>query len=77
MAKKNAALTRNTVRYQKLPTNDNDGFVDMQFEKPERKIPWKAIALACILFIGGSILILIASLLISGHIDAKVIHQIF
>ncbi|XP_013779775.1 transmembrane protein 230-like isoform X1 [Limulus polyphemus] len=69
MAKKNASAG-SSVRYHKLSRTD-DGFIDLQFEKPNVKIPWKAILLAVFLFIMGSILIIIGSLLLTGHIEAK------
>ncbi|XP_076368535.1 uncharacterized protein LOC143255951 isoform X3 [Tachypleus tridentatus] len=70
MAKKNAS-GNSVVRYHKISQID-DGFVDLQFEKPQVKIPWKAITLAVFLFVVGIVLIIIGSLLLTGYIDAKV-----
>ncbi|XP_076368543.1 transmembrane protein 230-like isoform X4 [Tachypleus tridentatus] len=69
MAKKNAS-GNSVVRYHKISQID-DGFVDLQFEKPQVKIPWKAITLAVFLFVVGIVLIIIGSLLLTGYIDAK------
>lgn len=66
------------VRYRKLATKDNDFDTDetdgseilsSQFEKPPVKIPWKAIIYACVLLIGGSVLLVIGCLIVTGHID--------
>jgi len=59
-----------SVRYHRLARVD-DGFVDLQFEKPKAKVPWKALLLATALFAMGSSLIIISALLMSGYIDAK------
>ncbi|EDO37093.1 predicted protein [Nematostella vectensis] len=61
--------SRNSVRYQKL--SNDDGFVDAQFIKPEPKVPWRAICLAIGLFTVGTILLVIGSLLFTGHFDVK------
>lgn len=37
-----------------------------------KKIPWKAILLAFFLCLGGALLLVVGSLIVSGHIDAKV-----
>jgi hypothetical protein len=40
--------------------------------KPKVRIPWKAIGLAAVLFLGGTLLLVLGSLLVAGRIDAKV-----
>lgn len=66
MAKKNA-VNVSSARYHKLKQVD-DGFIDLQFQKPEPKIPWKAIMLALFLFLVGTIMLVFASLMFSGYI---------
>lgn len=58
------------VDYTKLQSTDN-GFVDAQFVTPPQKVPWKAVALATLLFISGSLLLILGSLMVSGSIDTK------
>ncbi|GFR75665.1 transmembrane protein 230-like [Elysia marginata] len=63
-----------TSKYKRLSTPRNaagDGFLDIQFEKPPPKIPYKAILLAAALFLAGSALIIVGSLLLTGYINAK------
>lgn len=45
--------------------------MDLQFEKPPTKTPYKAILLATLLFVVGSTLIIVGALLLAGVINAK------
>ncbi|XP_012872061.1 PREDICTED: exocyst complex component 2 [Dipodomys ordii] len=56
------------VKYSRLSSTD-DGYIDLQFKKSPPKIPYKAIALATVLFLIGAFLIIIGSLLLSGYIS--------
>nr|XP_042132212.1 transmembrane protein 230 isoform X2 [Peromyscus maniculatus bairdii] len=56
------------VKYSRLSSTD-DGYIDLQFKKSPPKIPYKAIALATVLFLIGTFLIIIGSLLLSGYIS--------
>ncbi|CAH1249910.1 TMEM230 [Branchiostoma lanceolatum] len=59
------------ARYSRLP-QDDDGFIDLQFERPPRKVPYKAIGLAAVLFLLGSALLTVGALLLSGvYIDPQ------
>ncbi|XP_045188509.2 transmembrane protein 230-like [Mercenaria mercenaria] len=58
------------VKYKKMNRNKDD-FLDIQFQKPPPKFPTKAIALATTLFVVGSVLLVVGSLLMTGYIDAK------
>ena len=64
-----------SVRYHKVGSSytasDPDAYTSLQFEKSEPRIPWRAIRTAAILFIVGSILITVGSLLLTGYIDAQ------
>lgn len=60
----------NGVRYSKL-ASDDDGYIDLQFKKSPPKVPYKAIALATVLFLIGSILITIGSLLLAGYFEVE------
>ncbi|WAR22282.1 TM230-like protein [Mya arenaria] len=58
-----------TVKFKKMRRRDDDSFSDIQ--KPPPKFPKKAIALATVLFLVGSALIVVGALLLTGYIDAK------
>lgn len=46
--------------------------LNIKFERSSSpKIPWRAIALAFGLFLGGTLFLILGSLLVSGHIDSK------
>ncbi|XP_031777744.1 uncharacterized protein LOC100114926 isoform X2 [Nasonia vitripennis] len=54
------------VDYTQLTETDN-GFVDSQFVSPPIKIPWKAITLATLLFVGGTVMLVTGSLIYSDR----------
>ena len=58
------------VKYSRLSCAD-DGYIDLQFRKSPPKIPYKAIALATVLFFIGAFLIIIGSLLLAGYIGKE------
>lgn len=58
------------VDYTKLAATDS-GFIDAQFASPPQKIPWKAVTLAATLLVTGTVLLILGSLVVSGHIDVK------
>ncbi|XP_067268878.1 transmembrane protein 230b [Pseudorasbora parva] len=62
------------VRYSKL-ASDDDGYIDLQFKRSPPKVPYKAIALATVLFLIGSILITIGSLLLAGYFGVDDEHR--
>lgn len=70
MAKMSRFRFRRPDGYTPVP-NDDSGFSDSQFEVPPPKIPWKAISLAAFLFIVGTVLLTVGSLIVTGHIDTK------
>ncbi|XP_011494787.1 PREDICTED: transmembrane protein 230 isoform X2 [Ceratosolen solmsi marchali] len=72
MSRRKGARERqyDNVDYTQLTETDN-GFVDSQFTTPPIKIPWKAISLATLLFVGGTVMLVIGSLIVSGQIDTK------
>ncbi|XP_045151523.1 transmembrane protein 230 isoform X3 [Echinops telfairi] len=63
-----AGLPSSKVKYSRLASTD-DGYIDLQFKKSPPKIPYKAIALATVLFLIGTFLIIIGSLLLAGYIS--------
>ncbi|KAL5021297.1 hypothetical protein ScPMuIL_000452 [Solemya velum] len=67
---KRSAVSETAAKYHRLQRAD-DGFIDLQFEKPPPKIPYKAILLAAVLFLTGSLLIIIGALLLTGYISSE------
>uniref|UniRef100_A0A3Q1CNH7 Transmembrane protein 230 n=1 Tax=Amphiprion ocellaris TaxID=80972 RepID=A0A3Q1CNH7_AMPOC len=59
-------ISNSKVRYSRLATDD-DGYIDLQFKRSPPKVPYKAIALATVLFLIGSLLIIIGALLLAGY----------
>lgn len=58
------------AKYHRL-NKSGEGYTDLQFQRPPPKVPYKAISLATSLFVVGSVLIIIGSMLLTGYIDAK------
>lgn len=59
-----------TYQYQRL-SQDDSGFVDAQFKAPSVRVPWKSVILAVALFVMGTLLLVLGSLLVTGHIDEQ------
>uniref|UniRef100_UPI00358E012A transmembrane protein 230 isoform X1 n=2 Tax=Myxine glutinosa TaxID=7769 RepID=UPI00358E012A len=57
------------VKYE--PLANHDGYIDLQFKRPPPRVPYKAIAMATVLFLLGSLLIVIGACLLTGVIDSK------
>ncbi|KAK1800675.1 hypothetical protein P4O66_005880 [Electrophorus voltai] len=60
----------NSVKYSRLAESD-EGYIDLQFKRTPPKVPYKAIALAVFLFLVGSLLIIVGSLLLAGYIHVS------
>ncbi|KAI4881593.1 hypothetical protein NFI96_022903 [Prochilodus magdalenae] len=74
-----SGLPSSKVRYSKL-ASDDDGYIDLQdphrtttgqFKRSPPKVPYKAIALATVLFLIGTVLIVIGALLLSGYFGVQ------
>ncbi|KAM8974863.1 transmembrane protein 230 isoform 2-T2 [Pelodytes ibericus] len=63
-----ASIPSSKIKYSKLSDTD-EGYIDLQFKRSPPKIPYKAIALATVLFMIGTLLIVIGSLLLAGYIS--------
>ncbi|KAI5620059.1 transmembrane protein 230 [Silurus asotus] len=63
-------ISNNKVKYSRLADSD-EGYIDLQFKKSPPKVPYKAIALATFLFLVGSLLIIIGSLLLTRYIHVE------
>ncbi|ETE68109.1 hypothetical protein L345_06094, partial [Ophiophagus hannah] len=66
-----ASIPSSKVKYSKLACTD-EGYIDLQFKKSPPKVPYKAIALATVLFLIGTLLIIIGALLLAGYISQGV-----
>ncbi|KAL7846945.1 hypothetical protein SRHO_G00219250 [Serrasalmus rhombeus] len=64
----NGGISNNKVKYSRVADSD-EGYIDLQFKRSPPKVPYKAIALATFLFLVGSLLIIIGSLLLAGSIE--------
>ncbi len=64
----------NSFRYHRLEKESQ--YSELQFKHKEPPIPIKAILIALIMFIAGSIMILIGALLFTGQINNKVIKKL-
>ncbi|KJE94012.1 hypothetical protein CAOG_08809 [Capsaspora owczarzaki ATCC 30864] len=64
------AIKRTGASLQRMLTSrkQQEDFVDAQFIKPPVKVPWRAIGLALLLFLIGSILLTFGSLILTGKI---------
>ncbi|XP_073997461.1 transmembrane protein 230-like [Rhodnius prolixus] len=60
-----------SVKYRKLHKKTDDSYIDEQFSHETPKIPWKAICLAAMLFLGGIFLLITGILIVTGHLDTK------
>lgn len=61
------------VQYQQLDQTDSNNYADLQFQpQAVQKVPWKAIGLALLLCVGGLVMLIVGSLIVSGHLDTKV-----
>ncbi|RHZ46530.1 hypothetical protein Glove_615g15 [Diversispora epigaea] len=58
---------RNSRNYIQL--NEDGGFTDAQFRRPVQPIPWNSIILASLLFVLGSLGIILGSLIETGIIS--------
>ncbi|CAL4166805.1 unnamed protein product, partial [Meganyctiphanes norvegica] len=72
MVRKDARTYSSSVQYQRL-SHDDSGFCAEQFKesRKQKRIPWKAIGYAIVLFTLGTILLVIGSLLVSGFFHEK------
>ena len=65
----NSENTSSRLKYRRLRGSLEDhGFTEEQFEVPEVRVPWRAIALATFLFVAGWTAITFSALSITGYI---------
>jgi hypothetical protein len=65
----------NFFRYHRLERESQ--YSELQFKHKEPPVPLKAILIALIMFIAGSIMIILGALLFTGYINNKVNHFLF
>ncbi|MED6233455.1 transmembrane protein 230-like isoform X2 [Girardinichthys multiradiatus] len=65
-----SGLSNNKVKYSRLAADD-DGYIDLQFKKSPPKVPYKAIGVAIVLFLIGSLLIVFGALFLAGVIKVE------
>ncbi|XP_038603354.1 transmembrane protein 230 [Tachyglossus aculeatus] len=63
-----SGASNSKVKYSRLASTD-DGYIDLQFKKSPPRVPYKAIALAVVLFAVGTLLIAIGALLLAGYLS--------
>ena len=63
-----------SFRYHRLERDTQ--YSELQFKHKEPPIPFKAIIIALVMFIAGSIMIVIGALLFTGYINNKVIKKL-
>ncbi|CAG0917008.1 unnamed protein product [Notodromas monacha] len=57
---------------EKSGADEPDNTEDLRFEaKPKQRVPWKAIGFAVVLFLGGTLLLVLGSLIVAGKIEEK------
>ncbi|XP_048746843.1 transmembrane protein 230-like [Ostrea edulis] len=71
MMPKRLVVDGGSAKYHKLTKSSDDGYIDLQFQRPPPKAPYKAIMLATLLFSIGTVLLVVGALLLSGYISAE------
>ena len=72
-------MYRGSAKYTRVPTDDSGlrntdvGFTPAQFKsREEETVPWKAVGLAAVLFVLGSLLLTAGCLIHTGHVDNEI-----
>lgn len=71
MSRRRAKENKNYANLNYTYLTPDSGFVDEQFTDPPQEIPWKSLFLAGSLLIGGIMLLLVGSFIVSGYVDMK------
>ncbi|XP_037092442.1 transmembrane protein 230-like isoform X2 [Pollicipes pollicipes] len=73
MRRRNASgpAPEHAAQYHRLTAVGDGQFCDEQFQTVRKPIPWKSIFLASFLFAGGTTLLVMGSLLVSGFFDER------